>query len=442
MLASKKLTLLPLVSATYFMVSGGAYGLEELVACGYPTAIAALVVTPFIWSFPAALMVGELAGAVPEEGGYYAWVRRAMGPFWGFQEAWLSLVASIFDMAVYPTLFTLYLGKLLPWMGPHASVAAGVLLVAGCAIWNLRGASGVGKGSLILAVGLLAPFAAFGALAFAHHGAAVAPAVWSGGAPPPPAPKPDAHALFAGVMVAIWNYMGWDNASTIAREVDRPERTYPLAMIITVALVALTYLLPVAGASAAGIDPSAWSTGSWVDAGREVGGRTLELGIICGGVICGIGMYSTLLLSYSRLPLALAEDGFLPAWLARTDPKTGTPVASVVVCSIAYAACLGIGFTRLVELDVLLYGASLVLEFVALVALRVREPDLPRPFRVPGGLAGAALLGVAPALLLVGALWEGRDEKLGPVPTLAVGALLALLGPLVYVWRRPRATAV
>ncbi len=60
-------------------------------------------------------MVGELASALPQEGGYYAWVRRGLGNFWGFQEAWLSLVASIFDMAIYPTLFVAYLVRLFPW---------------------------------------------------------------------------------------------------------------------------------------------------------------------------------------------------------------------------------------------------------------------------------------------------------------------------------------
>ncbi|MCA1664919.1 MAG: APC family permease, partial [Myxococcales bacterium] len=106
----KKLTVAPLVAATYFMVSGGPYGLEEIVAgAGYVGAIVVLLVTPLVWSLPTALMVGELAACVPDEGGYYAWVRRALGPFWGFQEAWLSLVASIFDMAIYPTLFTVYL---------------------------------------------------------------------------------------------------------------------------------------------------------------------------------------------------------------------------------------------------------------------------------------------------------------------------------------------
>src|SRR5277367_6847583 len=110
-----KLTLGALVAATYFMVSGGPYGLEELVQkAGYSATLLILIATPIVWSLPTGLMVGELAAALPEEGGYYAWVKRALGPFWGFQEAWLSLAASVFDMAIYPTLFTLYLGKLVP----------------------------------------------------------------------------------------------------------------------------------------------------------------------------------------------------------------------------------------------------------------------------------------------------------------------------------------
>lgn len=66
-------------------------------------------------------MVGELSSALPEEGGFYTWVRRAVGPFWGFPEAWLSLVSSVFDMAIYPTIFVLYLVQLLPQLDrPHA----------------------------------------------------------------------------------------------------------------------------------------------------------------------------------------------------------------------------------------------------------------------------------------------------------------------------------
>jgi len=99
------LALWPLIVATFFMVSGGTYGTEDIVhGAGYGGGILILLITPTLWSLPTALMIGELASALPAEGGYYVWVRHAMGNFWGFQEAWLSLVASIFDMAIYPTL--------------------------------------------------------------------------------------------------------------------------------------------------------------------------------------------------------------------------------------------------------------------------------------------------------------------------------------------------
>src|ERR1700748_1374588 len=108
-----KLRLLPLLAATYFMVSGGPYGLEDIIGdAGYGRALILLFLLPFVWSLPPAMMIGELAASIPEEGGFYAWVRRAMGPFWGFQEAWLSLSASVFDMAIYPTIFVSYLGHL------------------------------------------------------------------------------------------------------------------------------------------------------------------------------------------------------------------------------------------------------------------------------------------------------------------------------------------
>src|ERR1700677_303209 len=141
-----RMTLLPLVGTLYFMVSGGPYGLEELAhSVGFGWAIVVLVATPVVWSLPTALMVGELAAALPEEGGYYAWVRRALGPFWGYQEAWLSFAASVFDMAIYPTLFVLYLGRLSPVL-VTSPLTIGVLFIATGAAYNLAGARAVGEG--------------------------------------------------------------------------------------------------------------------------------------------------------------------------------------------------------------------------------------------------------------------------------------------------------
>ena len=110
----RKLTLLPLVMVMFFTVSGGAYGLEDLVGSSGPgMALVLIVVTPLIWSLPTALMVAELSTAMPVAGGYYAWVKRALGPFWGFQEGWWSWITSFVDMAIYPVLFADYLNTLL-----------------------------------------------------------------------------------------------------------------------------------------------------------------------------------------------------------------------------------------------------------------------------------------------------------------------------------------
>ena len=172
--------MLPLLCATYFMVAGGPYGLEEIVGyAGYKTALVLLVLLPVFWSLPTALMVGELASALPEEGGFYVWVTRALGPFWGFQEGWLSLSASVFDMALYPTLFTAYLGQLAPAaVAGHRGLALELALIALCVAWNLRGSGSVGTGAKWLCSIMLAPFAVLVVFALWHalrvHGGAAA----------------------------------------------------------------------------------------------------------------------------------------------------------------------------------------------------------------------------------------------------------------------------
>jgi amino acid transporter len=419
----RRMTLWPLVGALYFMVSGGPYGLEELAQdVGFGEGIALLAVTPLAWSLPTALMVGELAAALPEEGGYYAWVRRALGPFWGCQEAWLSLAASVFDMAIYPTLFALYLERLFPSLGAPPVVVKG-LVVAVAAACNLAGAAAIGEGSAILTLLLLAPFAVLATLAL-HAGHAPGAA----GAPP----SAGAHDLAGAVLVAMWNNMGWDNASTVAGEVHRPQRTYPLAVLVAVTLVTLTYVLPFAAMAHAGVDASTFSTGAWATVAGEYGGPALAAAVVGGGMISAFGMYSALCLSYSRLPVVLAEDGYLPRALTRRLDRSGAPWVSVLACSVAWTLSLTLSFERLVGVDILLYGGSLVLEFVALLALRVREPELPRPFRIPGGVPALIALAAGPVALLGFAVVKTAGDHVGGANGLLFGLVIALLGPAAY----------
>ena len=421
-----RLTLWPLVAATFFMVSGGTYGTEEIVhGAGYGRGILILLITPLLWSLPTAFMIGELSSALPFEGGYYAWVRRAMGNFWGFQEAWLSLIASIFDMAIYPTLFVAYLTRMFPWFqeGNRGWWVALAVVVA-CALLNIAGVKVVSLTSLWLFFALSAPFIAVVLLAPFKLGA-LANAVTK--------PTTSNVDILGGLLICMWNYMGWDNASTIATEVERPQRTYPRAMLAAVTIVAISYVLPFAAMWMTGLKATAWETGSWADIAALIGGPLLRIGIVLGGMISAFGMFNALVMSYSRLPLAMAQDGMLPAVFGKLQKKSRAPWVAIIALAIGWAMCLGLGFARLVTLDILLYGASLSLEFLALAVLRFREPDLKRPFRVPGGKLGAIAIGIPPVLLLAFSVIRSEHESILGMSSFAFGMILIAAGGLAYV---------
>jgi amino acid transporter len=426
-----KLTLWPLVAATFFMVSGGTYGTEEIIhGAGYGRGILILLFLPVLWSLPTAFMIGELSSALPAEGGYYAWVRHGLGNFWGFQEAWLSLAASIFDMAIYPTLFVFYLKQMSPWFGAgNHGIYAGLFVVVTCAALNLAGIRVVGLTSLWLFFLLSAPFALVVVLAPFKAGTL---------ADPHAAPAATGLGLIGGVLVAMWNYMGWDNASTIAQEVERPQRTYPRAMIAAVILVALTYVLPFAAVYLTGAPSSLFGEdGSWATVAGALGGTIagfewLRFLIVLGGIMSAFGMFNALVMSYSRLPLAMAHDGMLPKVFGKTSKRTNAPWLAILACAAGWALCLGLGFKRLVTLDIMLYGASLMLEFVTLVVLRIKEPELKREFRVPGGMAGAITCGIFPLLLLLLAVVESNHETVLGMNGLLFGAIIMFAGFAVY----------
>jgi amino acid transporter len=153
-------------------------------------------------------------------------------------------------------------------------------------------------------------------------------------------------------------------------------------------------------------------------------------------MVCGFGMCSALVMSYSRLPMVLAEDGFLPRIFTRCHSRSGAPWVSIAVCALAWTLVLKLPFDRLLALDVILYGLSLILEFLALICLRIKEPRLERPFRVPGGILGAVLIGIGPTLLIGFGIFHEREKEAGGINALLLGAILTALGPIVYLISR------
>jgi amino acid transporter len=207
-------------------------------------------------------------------------------------------------------------------------------------------------------------------------------------------------------------------------------------MLAATLLVAVTYILPLAAVALAGLSVESFSTGDWTNAARVLGGSGLlgtglGLAIVAGGAISGIGMFNALVMSYSRLPMTMAEDGMLPRIFARRNLR-GVPWVSVLILGLAWGLALKLPFERLISIDLILYGSSLLLEFVALVVLRVREPNLPRPFRA-GSFYVTILLRAGPTALIIYALYASRDEKLsGSISALGFAVVVALFGPDFY----------
>jgi amino acid transporter len=130
--------------------------------------------------------------------------------------------------------------------------------------------------------------------------------------------------------------------------------------------------------------------------------------------------------------LVLAEDGYLPAAFTKKN-ASGAPWVSTLVCAAGWALCLTLSFVKLIVLDVLLTGLSILLQFAALVSLRIREPELPRPFKVPGGTLVAVGLGIPPLALLVVTALRNRIEPVGPINALELGGILIAAGAGLYL---------
>jgi len=434
----------PLVAVMFFTVSGGPFGLEGLVgAVGPGVAILLLLLTPLIYSVPETLLIGELASMLPVEGGYYQWVKRAFGRFWGFWNGWLSWVYSLIDMALYPVLFTQYVRFFVPGLG-----WLGAWLVALVMIWvatglNLRGTRVVGIASGWFVVAVLAPFALLAVVALGRWLAA-APAIAFPVTPFRAAGTSFLGALGIGISQSIWNYSGWDNASTIGGEIEHASATYPRALARALPLVAVVYLLAIVPTLAL-TDWRTWTDGAWPRLAATVVGPWLGRWIAAAGMVSAFALFNALLLVYSRIPLVLAQDDLLPAALAATDAR-GTPRRAVLISAAAYSGFALLSFGGLLAADVLLYTAALVLEFAALIQLRRAEPGLRGVFRVPLGPRGLAVLAAPPLLLLVAAVTLELRSRARGLPGVLVALLLAGAGPLAYRLllnrRRPRPAGV
>ncbi len=427
-MVKKQLTLVPLIGIIYFTVSGGAFGLENIISGAGPGfGLLLLLITPLMWSLPIALVTAELSAMMPIDGGYYRWVYFALGRFWGFQEGWWTWLFTFVDMAVYPVLFSTSLKFFWPGMTGWQQWLVNLAVIVTALIINWRGSKSVGSTAIIAFVIITAAFLLLTILAATK----LTQTPW---VPFTGSGKSLSVTLGAGLTAVMWSYMGWDNVSTFAGEVKNPSRTFPLALMISVCLVTLLYFIPIVVTLGATTNWQQWDSDNFTIS--TVAGQLISpwLGsAIALSVMFSVwSMFVSQLLYTSRLPFAMAEDGLLPKVITKTTAQNGTPYVSLILCAVIYSVFTMLSFKRLLVIDVLIYAIALIIEYVALMRLRKTHPDMTRPFKISGGAwgIGAAFISL---LIFVGAcaVFSILGEEDSWKQVLIVIAMLTT-GPVVY----------
>jgi amino acid transporter len=424
--ALKKIRPIQLIAVIFFTVSGGPYGLEPLLSyAGDHGALLILLLTPLLWDVPAIFTVLELNSMMPITGGYYKWVKYALGTRWGFYEGWWTWLYTFVDLAIYPVLFVQYASFFFPVLLQY-QVPVCLLIIWASAGLNILGIVPVGKVSLFLSAAVLAPVIVLIVMAIHHHAGGLS-------VPGPSLKGVNFPSFGMALYTVMWNCLGWDNITTYAEEVEKPVRSYRISMVIAFLLVMVVYLLITWVAQQSGINHDTLTNDGFPALGVLVGGRWLGIIIAAGGMASTLGIYAAVLLSVSRVPQVMSDDHLLPAGLNKLHRRFKTPYISIIICSIVVSFMILWTFADLLIIDVTVYGAGLSLEYISLVKLRVKEPHKPRPFRIPLSITGLCLVLLLPFIVYAVAL-GGALSSTPEALKAAVFAIIALLSAEV-AWR-------
>ena len=396
---------LQLTAVVFFTVSGGPYGLEpilEYVGGGF--ALALIAITPFLWCLPAMLMVLELNGMMPLNGGYYQWVKSGLGLKWGFYEGWWSWLWTFTDLAIYPVLFVQYISFFYPEAVQYKIPICLAIIWISAAL-NLLGILPVGRSSVILGICVLVPFAILFAVAIAKgFSFSLAGVTWT-------THGKNFTTFGMGLYIVMWNFLGWDTSSSFVEEVHRPVRSYLISISVAFFLIIGAYMLSIWTGTITGINTGILKAQGFPSLGLLVGGWWLGAVLSFGGIASALGLFLSTLLAISRVPKAMADDKLLPHAISKIHAKHQVPHVSIIVCAVVVSGMVFWEFGDLLIIDVTLYGTALFLEFLALIELRRREPDMHRPFKVPFNIPGLVAMTVLPTLCLVVALVAALSER-------------------------------
>ncbi|HET8696150.1 MAG TPA: amino acid permease [Gammaproteobacteria bacterium] len=369
------------------VVGAGIFKSAPLAAESIPSDFALLAAWVFggVMSLAGALCFAELAGAFPDPGGDYFFLRKAYGDGVGFLFAWSRFaVIHTGSMAMLAFSFGDYLAEIVD-LGANGSAAIGAATIVSLAALNLVGLRvGIGMQSLLV-LGVMAGLLLVGAAGALH---AYAPAAAAGAAEPPAA---HGLQLGAGLVYVFLAYGGWSDTATLSAEMRDGDHGIKRALVIGMSLVTGLYLLAnwayVRGLS---IDGLAASNAPAADLALLAFGKPGQLAIVAIVAVTSITSMNAILIAGSRTTFAAARDTASLDALRRWHLDRGTPSRAIVAITLVSLALLAFGaltrggFATMVDYLSPVYWLFLTLSGVALIVLRRREPGARRPFRVPG----------------------------------------------------------
>ncbi len=408
------------VFVMFSYTTGGPFGLEGMISTSGPgMSLLYLLIIPFFLCIPVSLVTAELTTAMPVEGGFYRWSRAAFGDFWGFLAGWWNWSASFLLGGSYAVLFADYLTFYFPGITGWKHWLVSFALVAFVTWVNILGIQMVGKAATIFELFMFIPVIAMVVLGLAkwHHDPFV---------PLVPPLQPFSKAFGVGLALAIWGYAGYEQLSSVAGDVENPQRTYPRALGLVIPLSIATYFLPVLAGLAALGNWQQWSDGYFPTAALLIGGPWLGHLMTIAAMSSTVALLNSTMLTATPIPFTLAEDGYLPPFLARRHSRYGTPWIAILISAAIYASLALHSLGELISIYGWLRGATTVMTVLSSWGLRRKQPDLPRAFRIPGGNLGLIYVIALPLAMTCVAL--GNSPKIA----MRWGPWALAAGPVVY----------
>jgi len=416
----RQIGFIPLLALFYGYTAGGPFGYEEIFHSSGPgMALVFLTFVPLFWSIPISFASAELNSILPVQGGFYRWSRAAFGDFWGFQCGWWNWTGTFLLNSLYGVLLMDYLSSYFPGLTGNLKWAGACIALCLLAYLNARGIQIAGWLSVALLVAVLIPVAWLCIVSVFHwHYNPVLPFT--------PPGKPFSGVFGKGLALAMWNYAGYEQLSSMTGEMKDAQKTFVRLLAWNTPMNVLTYIMPTTFALAALGNWQEWKTDYIVTASRLIGGEWLGAAMLIAAMIGTFSLSNSTILYTTRIPATMAQDGYLPAWLGKIHSRFQTPARAIVVSTIVYCILAKYPVEDLVNIYIWTRIATTLLTLFAAWRMRQKLPSAPRSFRIPGGAAGMAYVLIFPLILCAIKVMQSEDYVFRYAPWLLA------TGPAAY----------